>query len=69
MQESLLLEPMFDAPGSNIRAVHIDEHVVQGTKKADYVMVPDEEEHVAAETSDAFHDEEEVYAGDATFRA
>lgn len=62
--ENLLLEPMFDAPGSNIRAVFVDEHVVEGNKKAEYVMAPEEE----APSADANEEEEEIYAGDASSR-
>lgn len=64
LQENLLLEPMFDAPGSNIRAVYVDEHVVEGNKKAEYVMAPEEE----APSADANEEEEEIYAGDASSR-
>lgn len=63
LQENLLLEPMFDAPGSDIRAVFIDEHVVEGSKKAEYVMAPEE-----APSADANEEEEEIYAGDASSR-
>ena len=65
-QENLLLEPMFDAPGSNIRAVFIDEHVVEGNKKAEYVMAPEEEAPVDA--TEGFNEEEVRYAGDASSR-
>ena len=64
MQENLLLEPMFDAPGSNIRAVFIDKHVVEGNKKAEHAMAPEEE----APNADANEEEEEIYAGDASSR-
>ena len=55
---------MFDAPGSNIRAVFIDEHVVEGNKKAEYAMAPEEE----APSADTNEEEEEIYAGDASSR-
>ncbi|XP_068694156.1 ATP-dependent Clp protease ATP-binding subunit clpX-like, mitochondrial [Montipora foliosa] len=64
--ENLLLEPMFDAPGSNIRAVYVDEHVVQGDKKAEYILAPEEE--VPMDTNEAFNEEELRYAGDASSR-
>lgn len=64
--ENLLLEPMFDAPGSNIRAVYVDEHVVEGNKKAEYAMAP--EEDVPADGTEGFNEEEERYAGDASSR-
>ncbi|KAK2547820.1 ATP-dependent Clp protease ATP-binding subunit clpX-like [Acropora cervicornis] len=64
--ETLLLEPMFDAPGSSIRAVYIDEHVVQGDKKAEYVVEPEEEAPVDA--NETFNEEEIRYAGDASSR-
>lgn len=57
---------MFDAPGSNIRAVFIDEHVVEGNKKAEYVMAPEEEAPVDA--NEGFSEEEVRYAGDASSR-
>lgn len=63
--ENLLLDPMFDTPGSNIRTVFIDEHVVDGSKKAEYVLAPDEE----APGADANEDQEEIYAGDVSSRA
>lgn len=57
---------MFDAPGSSIRAVYIDEHVVQGDKKAEYVVEPEEEAPVDA--NETFNEEEIRYAGDASSR-
>lgn len=57
---------MFDAPGSNIRAVYVDEHVVQGDKKAEYILAPEEE--VPLDTNEAFNEEELRYAGDASSR-
>lgn len=57
---------MFDAPGSNIRAVYVDEHVVEGNKKAEYAMAP--EEDVPADGAEGFNEEEERYAGDASSR-
>lgn len=56
---------MFDAPGSNIRAVYVDEHVVEGNKKAEYAMAP---EDVPADGTEGFNEEEERYAGDASSR-
>lgn len=38
LQESLLLEPMFEVPGSDITQVVIDGEVVKGTKKPVYVQ-------------------------------
>lgn len=64
--ENLLLEPMFDAPGSSIRAVYIDDHVVQGNKKAEYVMAPEDE--VPNDAGEGFNEEEVRYAGDASSR-
>ena len=66
-QEGLLLEPMFEAPGSNIRAVRIDEDVLLGKKKADYVMAPQESERV--ENPEGFQEDDEIFAGDASSRA
>lgn len=62
--ENLLLEPMFDTPGSNIRTVYIDEHVVEGSKKAEYVMAPEEE----VPSADANEEQEDIYAGDVSSR-
>ncbi|XP_055327688.1 ATP-dependent Clp protease ATP-binding subunit clpX-like, mitochondrial [Paramacrobiotus metropolitanus] len=36
--EFILLDPMYDTPGSSIGAVHIDEEVVTGRKKPQYVV-------------------------------
>lgn len=36
--ERLLLEPMFDVPGSDICAVHVDGDVVRGDKQSHYVI-------------------------------
>ena len=38
LQERLLLEPMFDVPGSDICAVHVDHEVVRGDKQSHYVI-------------------------------
>ena len=38
--EQLLLDSMFETPGSPISAVHIDEDCVAGKKHADYIMIP-----------------------------
>jgi hypothetical protein len=35
-QERLLLEPMFEVPGSNVKAVHIDEDTVRGKQTPRY---------------------------------
>lgn len=61
----MLLDPMFDTPGSNIRTVYIDEHVVDGSKKAEYVLAPEEE----APNAEANEEQEEIYAGDVSSRA
>lgn len=37
IMEKLLLDPMFDVPGSDIKAVLVDEDVVRGEKPAEYV--------------------------------
>lgn len=37
LQEKLLLEPMFDVPGSDVCAVHVDDDVVRGDKQSHYV--------------------------------
>lgn len=39
-QEKILLEPMFDVPGSDVTAVYISEDVVTGKKNAEYVTGP-----------------------------
>jgi ATP-dependent Clp protease ATP-binding subunit ClpX len=38
--EQLLLDAMFETPGSPINAVVIDEDVVAGKKHAEYIMIP-----------------------------
>lgn len=37
IMESLLLEPMFDVPGSDVMSVHITEGCVNGLEKPQYV--------------------------------
>jgi len=47
-QESLLLDPMFEIPGSDVMSVHITEDVVSGTSSPVYIrgkpVSQDEEE-------------------------
>lgn len=38
IMESLLLEPMFEIPGSNILSVHITEQCVNGVEKPQYTV-------------------------------
>ena len=40
LQENILLEPMFEVPGTDIVDVIITEDVVKGIKSADYVRRP-----------------------------
>ena len=42
VQEIILLDPMFEIPGSDIRSVEIDESVVMGVCSAKYVRTSDE---------------------------
>lgn len=59
IMEKILLDPMFDVPGSNISAVYIDEKVVEGKAKAQYVTGPVETSEVNAdESSDSFQEEQ-----------
>lgn len=37
IMESLLLEPMFDVPGSDVMTVHVTEGCVRGVEKPQYV--------------------------------
>lgn len=41
IMESLLLEPMFEVPGSDIMSVHITEQCVKGVEKPQYVKRDD----------------------------
>lgn len=61
LQENILLDAMFDVPGSNITAVMITEKVVKGEEPAAYIRSPKltKDEHEAAEDS-CCEDEEEV---------
>ena len=59
MQEKILLEPMFDVPGSNIRTVYIDEGVVTGESKAQYVTEPVDENEIPADESSVGYSVEE----------
>jgi len=40
IMEKILLDPMFEVPGSNVTAVYISEGVVNGSKKAEYITGP-----------------------------
>ena len=51
-QEELLLDPMYDVPGSDIIGVCIDEKVVKRQKKPDYVRSPQAPEEFEGETED-----------------
>lgn len=44
IMESLLLEPMFEVPGSDIVSVHITEQCVKGVEKPQYVKRDDSNE-------------------------
>ena len=50
---------MFDVPGSNIRDVYIDEGVVAGESKAQYVSGPVEDNEVPGEESNGNYSVEE----------
>eukprot|EP00112_Aurelia_sp_Birch-Aquarium-sp1_P005879 Seg1662.27 transcript_id=Seg1662.27/GoldUCD/mRNA.D3Y31 product="ATP-dependent Clp protease ATP-binding subunit clpX-like mitochondrial" protein_id=Seg1662.27/GoldUCD/D3Y31 len=52
IMEKILLDPMFDVPGSNIRAVYINEDVVTGNGKAQYVTGPIEEKEETVDDGD-----------------
>ena len=41
LQEKLLLDPMFEVPGSDVTAVYIDEEVVRGRKPPQYGYASD----------------------------
>lgn len=41
-QEIILLDPMFEIPGSDITSVEIDESVVMGMQSAKYIRSSDE---------------------------
>jgi ATP-dependent Clp protease ATP-binding subunit ClpX len=44
IMESLLLEPMFEVPGSDIVSVHVTEQCVKGIQKPQYVKRDDNNE-------------------------
>lgn len=44
IMESLLLEPMFDVPGSDVLTVHVTEGSVRGTDKPQYIRRGDSTE-------------------------
>ena len=50
---------MFDVPGSNIRGVYVDENVVLGKQKAQYVTGPIETTERSEDTNESFPVEEE----------
>jgi len=43
-QELILLDPMFEIPGSNITSVEINEEVVRGSTAPKYVRTSEEED-------------------------
>lgn len=48
IMESLLLEPMFEVPGSDVMSVHVTEGCVRGQEKPQYIRrgdVTEEELH------------------------
>ena len=59
LQEKILLDPMFDVPGSNIRSVYIDEGVVTGDSKAEYVTGPAEDSELHGDDSSTMYSVEE----------
>ncbi|KXJ19360.1 ATP-dependent Clp protease ATP-binding subunit clpX-like, mitochondrial [Exaiptasia diaphana] len=72
IMEKLLLEPMFEAPGSDIISVRISKDVVKGTKPADYTRAPerpgDEDATENSTATEIDNDDVEIYAGDAKSR-
>lgn len=44
IMESLLLDPMFEVPGSDVMSVHITEQCVKGQEKPQYVRRGDSNE-------------------------
>jgi len=59
IMEKILLDPMFDVPGSNIRSVYIDEGVVTGDSKAEYVTGPAEDSELHGDDSSTMYSVEE----------
>ena len=51
-QEELLLDPMYDVPGSDIIGVCIDEEVVRSNKKPDYVRSPQDSHEYESENEE-----------------
>lgn len=52
VQEKLLLEPMFEAPQSDITAVHIDEDAVLGQGVVRYSCSQEQEEATSSHNKD-----------------
>ena len=50
---------MFDVPGSNIRSVYIDEGVVTGESKAEYVTGPADDSELNGDDSSTMYSVEE----------
>ena len=50
-QEKLLLDPMFEVPGSDVTAVYIDDEVVRGRKPPRYEYDTQTEENDATRKS------------------
>jgi len=57
IMEKILLEPMFDVPGSNITAVYISEDVVTQKKNAEYISGPIETSVRTSEFDDEHNDD------------
>ncbi|XP_074107073.1 caseinolytic protease chaperone subunit isoform X1 [Cotesia typhae] len=55
IMESLLLEPMFDVPGSDVLTVHVTEGSVRGTDKPQYIKRGDSTEEEQQQQAHAQH--------------
>lgn len=50
-QETLLLDAMFEVPGSDVKTVHINEDCVNGTSQPEYIRHTDADGATAAGSS------------------
>lgn len=51
LQEIILLDPMFEIPGSNITSVEINEEVVTGSSGPKYVRTSEDNDETSSDSS------------------
>ena len=59
-QERLLLEPMFEVPGSNVKTVHIDEDTVLGKQPPRYEYHTDSDSSSSSSSKETAKDSDQT---------